>query len=206
MVLPEMPTRRGDEPFFPDLVFDANKEANSFIADWYSKHLKAMSEPSLWRLSGKDRCATVYRFLWLPTFDRPVVVRLVKCGEGAVLHAVLLNGRGGYEPGKVLVGKVARLSGKQWEDFERLLDKVKPWGMPTEEPGGNGFDGDQLILEAVRDGRYQIVDRWSPDGGDDYAKLCRHMLALSGLDVMKTWAEYRGLSPSENAEKAKHDL
>jgi hypothetical protein len=40
-------------------------------------------------------------------------------------------------------------------------------------------------------GRYHIVDRWSPEAGDDYADLCGYMLTLSGLDVMKTWKEYR---------------
>src|SRR4051794_40881868 len=81
---------RAEERFFPDLVFDANKEHNDFIVDWYSKHLKAMKEPSLWKLCEKDRSVTVYRLLWLPTFDRPVSVRLVRRSEGAVLYAVLL--------------------------------------------------------------------------------------------------------------------
>jgi hypothetical protein len=180
-----------DEPFFPDLVFYENKERNDFIVDWYSKHLKVMKEPSLWKLSETDRSATVYRFLWLPTFDHPVSVRLVRCNEGAVLRAVLLSGRGGYEPGKIAVSKTAKITGKHWEDFQRLLDKVKPWEMPTKNPDAGGNDGDQLILEAARAGRYHIVDRWSPNAGDDYATLCGYMLQLTGLDVMKTWKEYR---------------
>jgi hypothetical protein len=116
---------RAEERFFPDLVFDANKEHNDFIVDWYSKHLKAMKEPSLWKLCEKDRSATVYRLLWLPTFDRPVSVRLVRRSEGAVLYAVLLDGRGGYEPGKIKVNKCMKINGKQWKEFQRLLDKVK---------------------------------------------------------------------------------
>jgi hypothetical protein len=75
-----------DEPFFPDLVFDENKEDNDFTVDWYSKHLKVMKEPSLWRLSERDRSATVYRFLWLPTFHRPVSVRVVQRRGGHALR------------------------------------------------------------------------------------------------------------------------
>ena len=67
-----------DEPFFPDRIFDRDKEENDFFVEWYSKHLKAMKEPSLWKLAQNDRSAIVYRFLWLPTFDRPVSIRLVK--------------------------------------------------------------------------------------------------------------------------------
>jgi len=150
-----------------------------------------MKEPSLWKLSQKDRSSTVYRFLWLPTFHRPVSVRLEKSSEGAILRAVLLDGRGGYEPGKITLSKSTRLSDAQWENFQRLLDKVKLWEMPTKDPELGGYDGDQLILEAVRAGGYHVVDRWSPDAGDDYTSLCRYMLTVSGLDVMKAWEEYR---------------
>jgi hypothetical protein len=172
-------------------VFDASRKNNDFVVEWYSKPLKAMKEPSLWQLSKTDRSATVYRFLWLPTFHRPVSVRLVRSSEGTILHAVLLDGRGGYEPGKIIVSKTVKISAKQWESFQRLLDKVQFWEMPSKDPGNFGKDGDQLILEGVRAGKYHIVDRWSPDAGDDYTKLCRYMLVLSGLDVMKTWVEYR---------------
>ena len=89
-----------DEPFFPDRIFGRDQEENDFVVEWYSKHLRAMKEPSLWKLAQNDRSAVVYRFLWLPTFDRPVSVRLVKSGESALLDAVELDGRGGYEPGK----------------------------------------------------------------------------------------------------------
>jgi hypothetical protein len=145
-----------------------------------------MKEKSLWILSQKDSSSTVYRFLWLPTFDHPVSVRIMRSGESAVLHVVQLDGRGGYEPGKIAVNKIAKLSGKQWDEFQRRLDKAKFWSMPTEDEGTQGTDGDQLILEGVKAGKYHIVDRWSPDSEANYVDLCRHMLTLTGLDVMKT--------------------
>lgn len=56
---------KAQEPYFPELVFfPKNKEVNSIIDDMTSVHLKAMKEPSLWKLSRKDRTPTVYRFLW----------------------------------------------------------------------------------------------------------------------------------------------
>jgi hypothetical protein len=49
---------------------------------WFQKYLRAMKEPSLRRLAEKDRTATVYRFLWLPSFHDPISVRFVKSDEG----------------------------------------------------------------------------------------------------------------------------
>jgi hypothetical protein len=181
-----------DETFFPDLVFDKDKEGNEFIVEWFTKHLKAMKERSLWMRSQKDRATTVYRFLWLPTFDRPISVRIEKSGNSAVLHVVQLDGRGGYEPGKIIADKSAVLSSKQWDEVKRRLDKIKFWQLPTEDKAASlGTDGDQLILEGAMAGKYHIVDRWGPDSGNDYAGLCRYMLELSGLDVMKIWEKYR---------------
>jgi hypothetical protein len=42
-----MQVARADEAFFPDLVFDEDRERNDFLVEWYSKHLKAMKERSL---------------------------------------------------------------------------------------------------------------------------------------------------------------
>jgi hypothetical protein len=103
----------------------------------------------------------------------------------------VLSGRGGYEPGKIVVSRSAKIVGRAWEDFKRLLDKVKVWKMSTKDPAPDGCDGDQLIFEAVKGGKYHIVDRWTPDGDNDYSKLCRHMLTISGLDVIKDWNKYR---------------
>ncbi len=181
-----------DEPFFPDRIFGREKEDNDFVVEWYSKHLKAMKEPSLWKLAQNDRAAIVYRFLWLPTFDRPVSVRLSKSGDSAMLHAVELDGRGGYEPGKIAVRRTLKLDGKQWEDFKRRVDKAHFWPSPTEKADDDIIlDGDQLILEGVMTGKYHIVDRLGAVSDADYAELCRQMLVLSGLDVMKTWQKYR---------------
>ena len=100
----------------------------------------------------------------------------------------------GDVPGKVAVRKSAKLSGEQWENFRRRLDRAHFWQMPTEvAEDENVQDGDELILEGVMVGKYHIVDRASPlDPGDPYTSLCQYVLGLSGLDVMKAWNEYRG--------------
>jgi hypothetical protein len=180
-----------DEPFFPDRVFDEDKRWNDFVDRWFSNHLKAMKEPSLWMLSQRDTKAVIYRFLWLPTFDRPVSVRIVESKDGATFHAVLLGGRGGYDPGKVVETKSEKLSESQWKDVQARLEKLQFWKMPTDDPEPGGTDGDELILEGTSGGHYHIVVRYGPTSQADYVGLGQSLLALSGLDVMKTWKEYR---------------
>jgi hypothetical protein len=179
-----IPKGQAVDPFFPPDVFD------DFAVNWYVPHLKAMKEPSLWTLSRKDPTAAVYRFLWLPTFHRPVSVRIVRSSDSAVLHIVKLDGRGGYEPGGISVLKSKKLTRKQWDEFKRRLDQANFWFMPTEEVEDSGTGGDRLIFEGVLDGNYHVVHRESPDPGSDYVEVCRFVLDQSGLNLMRIWEEY----------------
>ena len=60
------------------------------------------------------------------------------------------------------------------------LEGVQFWKMATKSDDPPGFDGDQWIVEARRDGRYHIVDRWT---GRDHGleSVGRHFLDLAGL-------------------------
>src|SRR5262249_41516571 len=78
--------------YFPKLAFGEEADAADFVTDWYSSHLRAMGEPSLWVLSRKDSGATVYRLLWLPSFHHPVCVRISRAAGGARLHVKVLDG------------------------------------------------------------------------------------------------------------------
>jgi len=69
------------QQYFPEGVFDDEKQANDSIVDQYSRYLKALQEPSLWETSKRTK-GPVYRFLWLRSFDHPIVVRLNVNGDG----------------------------------------------------------------------------------------------------------------------------
>jgi MFS family permease len=177
-------------PFFPDMVFGGNKDDSDFITRWYSEHLAAMGEPSLWMLSRRDSDATIYRLLWLPTFDHPVLVRIERTREGAKLRATVLNGMGGYAPGQIAIDRTVSLGADQFGDLNCNVEQAAFWDMLTEpgELGTLGMDGDQLIIEGVTAGKYHVVDRW--DTGPAYTKLCRQMLDLSGLKTQKACKKY----------------
>lgn len=69
----------------------------------------------------------------------------------------------------------------QWATFQKLLDQVCYWQLPT-HGGELGNDGAQWILEAQVVGRYHVVDRWTPDK-DGYRAVCTYLLAISDLSI-----------------------
>jgi hypothetical protein len=155
------------EPFFPPHAFDAKSDLNSFVVDWYSKHLTALQEPSLWGIS-KSSKQEIYRFLWLRTFHPPIAIRLNVNSDGTgALTTKASNGAGGYEPGKLTKDESKSLSKAETQCFLDMVEKQKYWSLSTreEDPNVVGMDGAQWVLEGVRNGTYKIVYRWSPEDG-----------------------------------------
>lgn len=169
--------------FFPPGAFDPDPAREQFTVEWYSKHLTAMEEPSLASPgSGQEG----YRFLWLPSFQNSVAVRVWRSGNEALMSVKRLDGAGGYEPGELVVNRVRPLSAREWDEFERLLGLACYWKLPTKARGG--LDGSRWILEGAKEGRYHVVDRWSPRGGS-YREACLYLLKIS---------EVSGEVPAEN--------
>ena len=165
--------------YFPPNVFSNNEGHNQSKASWYSEHLRVMNEPSLY--FPDDSEAESYRFLWLRSFHHPVAVRIWQSGGDHFITLKQLSGAGGYEPGRLVINRTRAISRVEWEEFIRLLEQASYWNLPTDDYYF-GHDGAQWILEGVRGGRYHIVDRWSPNGGN-YRAACFYLLVLSGLEI-----------------------
>ncbi len=192
--LPQVHVSRRPRPlkFFPDGMI--GPDDGGFLADWYSENLYAMGEPSLWALPREDRKAVAYRFLWTPSFRSPVAVRIVASGEGAVLHAVKLDGGSGYRGGKPASRKSVKLTRDQWADVRRRLDDARFWSLPHELRTNGIADGASYVVEGVEGGKYHVVHANTNPRPDDrysrYKALCEEMIKLSGLDVMDLWKTY----------------
>lgn len=155
-------------------------EQNDFINDWYGKHLKAMQElPLIDTTADKE----VYRFLWLRSFHRPIAVRIEKTSDQLQLSLVETDGRGGYGPGDTLRREVKSIDNLQWCEFQALLDQAEFWTLAGDDKDP-GQDGAQWIMEGVKNGRYHLVDRWSPETGA-FRASCIYLLELSGIDTEK---------------------
>ena len=171
--------------YFPIGVFSEYPDLSDFRSRWYAKHLRAMSEPSMLE-AAKDKSVEGYRFLWLRTFRQPIAIRMTIRPDGsAQLTGIEMTGKGGYDPGIVATTQIVEISQDQIHQFRSLLDTTEYWSMPTVDVRLHEErirDGDEWILEGVRDGRYHVVARVSPRNGT-YREACLYLLSLSKIEV-----------------------
>lgn len=166
-------------------------ESDASTREWFSAHLRAMREPSL--SCGQLAASESYRFLWLRTFHEPIAVRVSRTGERHTLDAVILDGAGGYDPGKVARRVQRELTQADWTRVSLALEQMNFQSMPSAEPwdvsedpatGGlilrTSNDGAQWILER-RSGSYHAIDRHG--GADGTGEAGRIFLDLSGLGI-----------------------
>ena len=181
------------EPYFPDPVFfPRDKELNAIVVEQLSVHLKAMKEPSLWKVSQDDCTATVYRFLWLATNENPVCVRVSKTGGAYSLHVARHDGSPGSTAGKITVDKEVTLSAKRWEGLISRLERTRFWVAPPEVKESRGIaDGDTIVIEGIKGGRYHVIDRAGSSTGASYKAFCRHLLELAESGALKSWDRFR---------------
>lgn len=148
---------------------------------WYEPHLIAMGEPSIY--AGVAQGPQV-RFLWLRTFHRPVAVRVWGTPQGYWLRAVVLSGKGGYEPGRIAEVFERRISMSEWQAMLEKLRAADFMALPSQQESF-GRDGAQWIIEANVFGTYHMVDRWSDDQSPDYYAACLYLMKLAGISVPK---------------------
>lgn len=184
-VRPDCPPSSADDYFMPALSIpfaESSVQLRQSRRQWYSKHLRAMFEPSL--SCGPSNDDETYRFLWLRTFHKPIAVRIVRSVNGVQLTAVELSGAGGYNPGSILKQIHKSLSADQWQTLISAIEACKYWSQPSGEDNNIGADGAQWIVEARRGHAYHVVDRWTPHDGV-YHSLGLLFLDLAGLKPAK---------------------
>lgn len=179
--------------YFPELVFlPRDKEVNSIIDDMTSVHLRAMKEPSLWRLSQNDRDAESYRFLWLATHEHPICIRLKKAGGDFELHVAAHDGPPGLTAGRLTLNKNLKLNPQQAGELIKLFEKTKFWTLPVEVKENGGADGDRIVVEGVKNGKYHVTSRAGIAAGESQRAFCRALIELANEPkVLKAWDRFR---------------
>ncbi|VVS98063.1 hypothetical protein [Erythrobacter sp. EC-HK427] len=155
---------------------------DEFSAEWYGSHLNAAGEPPLTELAAGSPERLHIRFIWLRTFDQPMIVRIHEDGPGqASIEAKRLSGAGGYEPGEFLRTLERELSSAEWED---LMAVIAENDLENEAAVSCniGNDGAQWILEVVENGDYSFYERWTPETGN-VRNLGLHLLQLTGWNL-----------------------
>ena len=97
------------------------------------------------------------------------------------------DGQGGYPPGKLIENRTQRISKQQTQWFLDEVKELKYWGLPTREqenPNIVQLDGARWIVEAVWNGTYKIVDRWSPEKGPIKTLGLSMAIDLAGMKLL----------------------
>lgn len=150
----------------------------TFVLGWYSGQLYALKEPLVFNQTDK----TIFRFTWLRTFHKPVAIRLEKTDNSYTLYWKQTSGAGGYDPGDLTINSSKQLTKEQWDKFISLLQSTDFWNMPTKSNDDMGTDGSQWIIEGMENGKYHVVDRWTPRK-NNFQKCGQYLIELTDLKV-----------------------
>jgi len=169
LVLVPGPLPAAESCFPPDAPVDP------FHRSWYCKHLAA---GGLGLLAGD----LAFRFIHLPTFDPPRVVTVTVESGTPVVVGIVLGGAGGYEPGQPKQRTRRVLKADEIRLLMQRLENAGVWEPPDTDVR-TGVDGSRWILEARKNGRYQLHDVWSPDARTfpQFVKVATYMLELAGI-------------------------
>jgi hypothetical protein len=85
----------------------------------------------------------------------------------------------GMKPGKLKSSESRQITSEEWNTMLTLLQSTDFWKMPTTKRS-LGTDGSQWIIEGMDNGRYHVVDRWSPKN-DNFEKVGTYMIKLAGM-------------------------
>lgn len=196
VVVPAVPltdARVADGAFFPSYLGKTAKGcsypaiANPPIlgessSDWYSSHLRAAGERPLTELAAEAPEQIAVRFVWLRSFEKPIIVRIEEQADGrARIEATRLSGAGGYEPGQVEEHLRRDLTSAEFDAFTAVLKNA---ALSTEAAANcdNGIDGAQWVLEVIDGDEYSFFERWTPEQGS-VREVGLAMLRLTGFDL-----------------------
>lgn len=136
-----------------------------------------------------DSSDELYRFMLIPTFHAPVVIRIWRSKNEYFITTKKTNGEGGFgmkKFGKLSFNKTRTLTEAEWNVFLNLINEAMFWDMPYSDKNDDPvLDGASWIIEGYSNKNHHTVDRITPS--KEFGKACVYLLKLSGLE-----ADYEG--------------
>ncbi|OOQ58022.1 hypothetical protein BC343_10180 [Mucilaginibacter pedocola] len=142
-------------------------------------YLQALKEPIIYADKTNKE---IYRFTWLRTFHNPIAIRIEKDGSNYKLYWSVCDGKGGYDPGKLVVAKSRNLNKQNWDNFLKKVSIAGFWTMRTDKDFF-ATDGSQWILEGKVNTKYNVVEGWSPSASTGFYKCCDYLITLIDLKI-----------------------
>jgi hypothetical protein len=120
------------------------------------------------------------RFIWLPSFDNKVVVRVSVTHIGHQLTAYQIPSDGAENPERKSVSRF--LSAEEAEVLDSLIQASRIFSEPAADPRGlPDIDGAEWVVELADAEHYHLLRRWSPDDGP-VREIGTAMLELTGWE------------------------
>lgn len=160
---------------------------SAFENKWFSSHLLAAKEPSLFQASRNSRASyDAIRFTWLRSFDPPVIVRIEGINSASArLIAKQLSGAGGYDPGTISKHTERQLTREEIRRMRELLMRTRLTSLPAKDCA-LGTDGSEWLIEVADRSGYHFINRWSPERGE-VREFGIAVLKLTGWQFKKVY-------------------
>jgi hypothetical protein len=160
--------------YFESGELDEDEGLDKILREWWSRILSAAGEPALRDLSARE----AYRFLHVPSFRHPAVIRVEEGPAGQWIVFKKLTGSGGYDPGKMETHRHRKLTSDEWQHLQRLIFEENFWGRPTHGLSLMVDDGTLWVLEGKSPDAHRTV-YW--ELSDCYA--CRYLVDLADAEL-----------------------
>jgi hypothetical protein len=154
------------------------KGLDTFRVQWYSRELRDMKEPVLFKSRSKNE---IYRFTWLRSFDHPIVISIEKSSSNYSLY--WKEGNHDQVTPKLIVNKQQLINKAIWDNFIKKLKSINFWKQDTELTDLGGTDGSQWVLEGKLPNQYHVVDRWTPGKSTPFYQCCDYLISLTNIQI-----------------------
>lgn len=156
---------------FPCNFNKPNDTLTEFVNQWYSKHLKSMKEPILYKLRNENK--KIIRFTHLGTWSNPFSYKIENNNGQITVTYNITKGLGGYNAGRRIKHEQKIITQKKWNVVLQKIDNINFWNITTHDPNMI-LDGEEWILEVLINKKYHFVTRNSPFYDNvKYTELCK---------------------------------
>jgi hypothetical protein len=127
-----------------------------------------------------DNNAELYRFSVKPCFRKPYCIKLEKKNNKTYYTVKLTDGDGGYFTG-TLTNSITKIYDDSLINCvsQRFIE-LNFWNLSEDTTCGRGFDGETWFIEALKNGRYNLIHRWVPYSCGDSTT---HQLGNIGIEL-----------------------
>lgn len=134
-----------------------------------------------------------------PCFRKPYCLILEKKDDKSILTTKITSGDGGYYPGVLIATTRFQFGDTLYDAISDQLSLLDFWNLGKDTSCHGGFDGEIWIFEAIEKRKYNMVERWVPQGcgNDNTTQLSRIGIMLAKLGRLDNILEAIGERKSD---------